>query len=205
MTVPVPYRGSDGRYHFLYVTHHIDTSEWYGGRHSTDNLNDGYVGSGDWPQLWNQIAPDMLVTRAMEFFPDVESLKRAEAEWIILDMISADPLCRNVQEGGHGLTSASASALHARPGHTANMAVKIKDAYARPGGKDRIIAHLRRLHQDVDAQARRLAALRTAAADPESLARRSITALEVNARPEVQAKRSRSLKIVFDDPSTLCR
>jgi hypothetical protein len=202
---PVPYRGGDGRYHFLYVTRDVETLEWYGGRHSTKNLHDGYVGSGDWPQLMQKVAPEKLDTRPTEFFPDVASAKRAEAEWITLETIAADLLCRNVQEGGHGLTSASARALHARPGHTASMAVKIKAAYARPGGKDRILAHLRRLAQDADAQARRLAALRTAAADPASLARRSITSLEVNARPEVQAKRSRSLKIRFDDPGHRAR
>jgi hypothetical protein len=170
-TAPVPRRGSDGRYHFLYVTYDIETFEWYGGRHSTGNVRDGYRGSGDWPQLMKKLAPDRLRSTPIKFFPDVESAKRAEAEWITLDMIAADPSCRNSQEGGHGLTAASARALYARPGHTASMAVNIKAAYARPGGKDRIIAHLRRLHQDVDAQARRLAAIKTAAADPENLCR----------------------------------
>lgn len=197
---PVPYRGDDGRYHFLYVTHDVETMEWYGGRHSTKNLRDGYVGSGDWPQLMQKVAPEKLNTRPKEFFPDVASAKRAEAIWITLETIANDPLCRNVQEGGHGLTSAGARALHARPGHTASVAVKIKAAYARPGGKDRIIAHLRGLRQDADAEARRLAAIRTAAQDPESLIRRSITAREVNARPEVKAKRSQSLRATLATP-----
>src|SRR6516165_6998466 len=63
---PVPYLGSDGQYHFLYVTHHIVTIDWYGGRHSTDDLNDRYVGSGNWVQLWSKIAPEMLTTAAIE-------------------------------------------------------------------------------------------------------------------------------------------
>jgi hypothetical protein len=196
----VPYSGSDGQYHFLYVTYHIDTFDWYGGRHSTADLNDGYVGSGNWPQLWKQFAPEVLITEPIEFFPDLKALKRAEAKWITLEFIGNNPLCRNEQEGGHGLTPASARALHARPGHTAKMAAKIKAAYARPGGKDRINAHLRRLRQDVDAQARRLAAIRTAAADPESLTRRSITAREVGARPEVKTKRSQSLRATLAAP-----
>ena len=75
----VPYSGSDGQYHFLYVTYHIDTFEWYGGRHSTADLNDGYLGSGNWPQLWKQFAPEVLITEPIEFFPDLKALKRAEA------------------------------------------------------------------------------------------------------------------------------
>lgn len=94
-TQPTPRRGSDGKFHFLYVLYHLDTLEWYGGRHSTDNLRDGYKGSGNWAQVWKQIAPDLLVMEPIEFFPDVVSLKAAEATWITLETIAADPLCRN--------------------------------------------------------------------------------------------------------------
>ena len=40
-TAPIPRRGADGRYHYLYVTYDIETFEWYGGKHSTDNPQDG--------------------------------------------------------------------------------------------------------------------------------------------------------------------
>lgn len=47
-TPPVtPRRGTDGRYHFIYVTYDIETLEWYGGKHTTDNLDDGYRGSAN--------------------------------------------------------------------------------------------------------------------------------------------------------------
>src|SRR4029077_6665653 len=39
------YRGKDGRYHFLYRTEHLDTGNYYIGKHSTHDLDDGYQGS----------------------------------------------------------------------------------------------------------------------------------------------------------------
>jgi len=34
--------------HFVYKTYREDTGEYYIGRHSTVNINDGYFGSGGW-------------------------------------------------------------------------------------------------------------------------------------------------------------
>ena len=197
-SAPVPYCGDDGQYHFLYVTYHLETLEWYGGRHSTDNLNDGYLGSGDWPQLWRQIAPTMLATVAIAFFPDVESLKRAEAEWITLGSIAADPLCRNVQEGGHGVTSASLKMRHARPGYSAAVGKIIQAALQDPEVNRRLREGQRRGW--VRDREQRIAAMK-AAITPELCALRSINSREVNARPEVKVKRSLSLRTTLAAPA----
>jgi hypothetical protein len=197
-----PYRGTDGLYHFLYVTSHIDTHEWYGGRHSTDNLKDGYVGSGDWPQFWKRNAREALVTEAIEFFSDVESLKRAEAAWITLEMIDADPLCRNAQEGGHGVTSATLKARHARLGYSATVGKIIQAALQRPEVNRRLRDGQRRGWERDREQ--RIAAIR-ASTTPELCALRSINSREVNARPEVQEKRSRSLKATLAAPEQRVR
>jgi hypothetical protein len=196
-SAPVPYRGRDGQYHFLYVTRHIETNEWYGGRHSTDDLNDGYSGSGDWPQLMKRIAPELLVTEAIEFFPDLESLKRAEAKWITLASINADPLCRNVQEGGHGVTSATMKARHARPGFSAAVGKNIQARLLEPDINLRLREGQQRgWKRDRE---RRVAAIRTSIT-PELCALRSINSREVHARPEVKEKHSRSLKAALAAP-----
>jgi hypothetical protein len=190
-TTPIPYRGGDGRYHLLYVTHHIDTGEWYGGRHSTNDLNDGYAGSGDWPQVWKLLAPGMLVTEAIEFFTDVESLKRAEAKWITLATIAADPLCRNVQEGGHGLTSASAKALHAQPGVRAKRRASLLQSWVdAPDRRSAASARSTAIWAD-PAKAAAIGAAISAAIDP---AVKAAAMIEIWARDGEKQKRSSSIR-----------
>ena len=40
-------------YHFIYKTMNLINEKYYIGMHSTDNLNDGYIGSGK--RLWHSI------------------------------------------------------------------------------------------------------------------------------------------------------
>ena len=35
------------QHHLIYKTSHVD-GKYYYGRHSTSNINDGYIGSGKW-------------------------------------------------------------------------------------------------------------------------------------------------------------
>ena len=40
------FKGEDGKYHYVYLTINTVNSKFYVGKHTTDNLNDGYIGSG---------------------------------------------------------------------------------------------------------------------------------------------------------------
>jgi hypothetical protein len=40
------FKGGDGNYHYVYLTINTVNSKFYVGKHTTDSLNDGYIGSG---------------------------------------------------------------------------------------------------------------------------------------------------------------
>lgn len=65
--------------HFIYKTTHKN-GKYYIGRHSTDNLNDGYVGSGKWPR---SIKDKTSLTREiLEYADDIDSLIILEGEYL---------------------------------------------------------------------------------------------------------------------------
>jgi hypothetical protein len=66
-------------YHFIYKTTH-QNGKYYIGRHSTKNLNDGYIGSGRWPSSIKDRSK--LAREILEFVNDAETLKQREGEYL---------------------------------------------------------------------------------------------------------------------------
>lgn len=90
------------KYHFIYKTTCRVTSKYYYGMHSTDDLEDGYVGSGKY--LWysiNKHGKENHIIERLEFFDSREILKEKEKE-IVNEQLINDPLCMNLQIGGGG-------------------------------------------------------------------------------------------------------
>jgi hypothetical protein len=95
-------RASVRKYHYIYKTTCIITNMFYIGMHSTDNLEDGYAGSGT--RLWHSInkhGKENHVTKIVEFLIDRNSLKTREKELVNEDMLN-DKMCMNIQLGGGG-------------------------------------------------------------------------------------------------------
>jgi hypothetical protein len=93
---------NEKRYHYIYKTTCKITNKFYVGMHSTDNLDDGYMGSGK--KLWNSIrkhGKENHVCEILEFLSDRSSLKNREFE-IVNEQFLQDPLCMNLQLGGGG-------------------------------------------------------------------------------------------------------
>lgn len=70
--------------------------------HSTDNLNDGYVGSGK--RLWYSIkkyGKENFKLEILEILPDRSSLKKREKDLVNEDKLK-DPMCLNLKIGGEG-------------------------------------------------------------------------------------------------------
>ena len=93
-------RADKRRYHYIYkITR--DDGQYYIGMHSTDDLDDGYFGSGK------------LITRSIKkhgrekhkkeilaFLPSREALRNRE-EQLVTEEVVNDPLCMNIATGGH--------------------------------------------------------------------------------------------------------
>jgi hypothetical protein len=65
--------------HFIYKTTHTN-GKYYIGRHSTENINDGYIGSGLWP---SSIKDKSTLTREiLEYANSVEQVKELEGQYL---------------------------------------------------------------------------------------------------------------------------
>jgi len=90
------------KYHYIYKTTCKVTGKFYVGMHSTDNLDDGYLGSGKILGYSRQKYGDSAHEKVIvEMLPSREALKSREKE-IVNEELLADPLNINLKYGGEG-------------------------------------------------------------------------------------------------------
>jgi len=90
------------RYHYIYKTTCSITGKYYVGMHSTDNLEDGYIGSGK--RLWlsiNKHGREHHSKEILEFLESRKALKDRETQLVNEDVLK-DPMCMNLHIGGGG-------------------------------------------------------------------------------------------------------
>lgn len=90
------------KYHFIYKTTCSFTCRYYIGMHSTDNLEDGYLGSGT--RLSHSIrkyGPENHTREILEFCSSREELIKREEEIVNLNEIAKQE-CMNIKPGGSG-------------------------------------------------------------------------------------------------------
>ena len=95
-------RADRRKYHYIYKTICKITNKYYIGMHSTDNLEDGYIGSGK--RLWysiNKHGKDNHEVEILEFLPTREELKEREAQLVNEELLK-DTMCMNLKLGGEG-------------------------------------------------------------------------------------------------------
>jgi hypothetical protein len=140
------------KYHYIYKTSCLITGRFYVGMHSTDNLDDGYLGSGK--ILRYSIAKhgrENHVKHILQFAKDRTALALLEAE-LVNESLLSDPLCINLKYGGAGggfLAEANKSNGFHRAGWIGMMNAKdhsasSKLAWERHGDKFRAAAANRR-------------------------------------------------------------
>jgi len=90
------------KYHFIYKTTNKITGRYYFGMHSTDNLDDGYLGSGRRLRYsLNKYGNDNHYREIIEFCIDRKSLINKEKEIVNLNEISKEE-CMNLMVGRTG-------------------------------------------------------------------------------------------------------
>jgi len=90
------------KYHFLYKTTNLKNGKYYLGMHSTSNLDDGYLGSGDrLKRSIRKYGKENFKFEILEFFESREDLSNAEKK-LITENDLKDPMCMNLRLGGKG-------------------------------------------------------------------------------------------------------
>ena len=91
-------------FHYTYKITHLETNEYYVGRHTTTNLEDNYYGSGVWV---SKQPKNKLKKGIVQFFSSIDNLLIAEE--ILIQENFENSLCMNkiksssVQMGSYGL------------------------------------------------------------------------------------------------------
>ncbi len=90
------------KYHYIYKTTNLIRDYFYIGMHSTNNLEDGYLGSGKRIRYSiRKYGIENHKFEILEFLPSREELKIREKEIVNEEML-ANPQCINLRIGGEG-------------------------------------------------------------------------------------------------------
>jgi hypothetical protein len=90
------------KYNYIYKITCLKNNRYYIGMHSTDNMEDGYMGGGK--RIKNSVkkhGKDAHRKEILEFFENRELLKQREIELVNEELLN-DPMCMNLQPGGGG-------------------------------------------------------------------------------------------------------
>ncbi len=94
--------GTRKKYHFIYKTTNLLSGRYYIGMHSTDDLNDGYLGSGTYlKRSINKHGKENHSIEILEFLNSREQLAAREREIVSLQEV-AKKECMNLKVGGDG-------------------------------------------------------------------------------------------------------
>jgi group I intron endonuclease len=90
------------KYHYIYKTTNLKNGKYYVGMHSTDNLEDGYMGSGKrLRRSLNKHGKENFKFEILEFLPNRVSLREREKELVNEELVK-DDTSMNIKLGGDG-------------------------------------------------------------------------------------------------------
>lgn len=112
--------GSRKKYHFIYKTVNLVNQRYYFGMHSTNDINDGYLGSGTYlRRSIVKYGKENFKIEILEFCNSREELVAKEKEIVTLQEITKKE-CMNLKPGGKGgfANKEHAYKFHAAGGRT---------------------------------------------------------------------------------------
>lgn len=88
------------KFHYFYKITNLINNHFYYGIHSTDNLDDGYMGSGSrLKRAYKKYGKENFKKEILKYFDNREDLAQYELEMVNEEII-ADPNCYNIAIGG---------------------------------------------------------------------------------------------------------
>lgn len=92
---------NDLKYHYVYKIIHIPTGRYYIGIHSTNNLNDGYRGSGRIIKNMYKKHPIIEFVKEILYYGESrDDILKKETELVTEEILKKDPLILNLDIGG---------------------------------------------------------------------------------------------------------
>ena len=111
-------RNIDKKYHYLYKTTNLINNKYYYGIHSTNNLVDGYLGSGIYlRRAIRKYGKDNFKREIIKMFDNREELVQGEINLITEDVLK-DKQNMNCQYGGEGFNTIGMVTVKDKDGNT---------------------------------------------------------------------------------------
>ena len=90
-------------FNYLYKITNKINQKYYLGVHSTNNMDDGYMGSGKYiKRSIEKHGLENHVKEVLNYFEDRGELMEAEKRIVSIELIKSDTLCMNMKVGGEG-------------------------------------------------------------------------------------------------------
>jgi hypothetical protein len=211
----IPFTDIDGFYHFTYLTINTINNKFYLGKHTTKDLNDGYIGSGTaFKNAIRKHGQSNFQHYRLQFFNTAQDAYIAEALLITEDVLKKykDELkvCYNLKTGGGSgsILSEESKAKHSkaiketwsRPEYKEKMSKALKESHARPEVKEKMSKAIKESHARPEIKEKMSKAIKEAYARPEYKEKRSKASKETWSKAEYKEKRSKAIKEAYARP-----
>ena len=95
------------KYHYFYKITNLLNNHFYYGVHNTNNIEDGYMGSGKrLHYAYKKYGIENFEKEILKYFDTAADAFKYEADYITEELVK-DPNCYNIQKGGEGFNTSN--------------------------------------------------------------------------------------------------